>query len=432
MNKTLYDFSKSKEEEIDSTKHIEAEPPEAEPSNKSEKIDATPWVERHKPQKTDEIVGQDNAVADVQAYVKNFKKGQKALLLHGPPGTGKTVLAYALAFELDYELLEMNASDLRTKATVSEKIGHAVRQQSLLQKKGKIVLIDEVDGIYGTADRGGLLAIYEIIKESNYPVILTANDIWGKKMGTLRSKCKSVALKKVGIRDQAKLLAEISGKEKIDSDKDALHELARRADGDVRAAINDLQSLSFFGKITMGSLSTLASRDRRNEIFQTLLAIFKSSNPEFVMKSFWSSDKSPEEIFQWLAENITNEYERPDEVASAFDALSRADVFTGRIVHNQAWRLQRYASELMALGVSSAKHEKYKKFTRYMPPSILMKMGRSKITRAMRDQVAEKVGEACHCSKKRAIEQFPYLSIILEGGDLGFGADESAFLAQLE
>jgi len=126
----------------------------------------------------------------------------------------------------------------------------------------------------------------------------------------------------------------------------------------------------------------------------------------------------------WIAENIPNEYEKPEEIAAAYDKLSRADVFRGRIIHTQAWGLQAYSNELMTFGVANAKKEKYRKFTRYVPPKILQKMGASKSERSERDSIARLIGKKLHCSKRRSIEQFPYLSLILKKKQLELPLDD--------
>ncbi|MFH1424962.1 MAG: replication factor C large subunit [archaeon] len=381
--------------------------------------ESTPWTEKYRPNKLSEIAGHEKAIEIVLSYVKNFKKGAKPPLLHGPTGNGKTSLAIALANEFDYELVEMNASDFRTKNSIKEKLGHASGQQSLLQKKGKIILIDEIDGVHGNSDRGGLPAIYEIIKESSYPVLITANDAWKPKLSLLRKKCKTIKLEPVGIREATKKLMEIAGLENLKIGKDVVAEIARRSEGDLRAALNDLQCVTNGVKdVKFEDLDSMGVRDREKEITQVLMAIFKSKDSKFIMDTLFSFGKNPEEIFNWLAENIPNEYEKPDEIAKAYDHLSRADVFSRRIMRTQSWGLLKYYNDHIALGVSSAKHEKYSKFTKYAPPSIIMKMGRSKIARATRDAIAAKIGAELHCSKKRAIEQFPYLAMISKDSEL--------------
>ncbi len=387
-------------------------------------ISFLPWVEKYRPQKLKDILGQDSAIQELLKWIKNFKKEKnRAIILHGQAGNGKTALATALANELNYELIQMNASDFRTEAAINEKIGHAVSQQSLVQKKGKIVLIDEIDGIYGTADRGGISALQKIIRTTNYPVIFTANDIWQDKLRFLRVGCKLIQMRKVDLRTIAKRLKEISDLEGIKIKENILHEIARRAEGDLRAAINDLQTFGI-KKVAEGDLKTLAGREKEVPIFETLLAVFKSKDWKIIQKAFFNSDKAPDEILMWIAENIPNEYEKPEEIAAAYDKLSRADVFRGRIIHNQAWGLQAFSNELMTFGVATAKKEKYRKFTRYSPPKILQKMGATKGARTARDEIAYLVGKKLHCSKKRTIEQFPYLSLILKKKSLNLPLDE--------
>ncbi len=384
----------------------------------------TPLSEKHRPQKLKDIVGQDSALQELLKWIKNFKKEKhRAIILHGPAGNGKTALAQALANELSYELIQMNASDFRTEKAIMEKIGHAVTQSSLVQKRGKIILIDEIDGIYGTSDRGGISALQKIIRTTNYPVIFTANDVWIDKLRFLRLGCKLIQMKKVDLRTIAKRLGEIAEAEGIKIKEAIMHELARRAEGDLRAAINDLQTLSG-RKITDADLDLIPGREKEVPIFETLLAIFKSKDWKIIQNALFSSDKDPDEILLWVAENIPNEYERPEEIAAAYDMLSKADRFRGRIIHNQAWGLQAFSNELMSLGVALSKKEKYRKFTRYMPPKILQKMGASRAERGARDAVAEVVGKKLHCSKKRAIAQFPYLSLILKKKGLELQLDE--------
>ena len=79
---------------------------------------------------------------------------------------------------------------MRNKLQLKETLKPAIEQQSLL-KKGKIILIDEVDGIVGE-DRGGVQELTDLIESSEYPIILTANDAWTKKLAPLRKKCVMV------------------------------------------------------------------------------------------------------------------------------------------------------------------------------------------------------------------------------------------------
>src|SRR3989344_3959348 len=141
------------------------------------------FVHKYKPKTLKEIYGQDLAIKKLKANV--LKK--TPTLLHGDVGTGKTSSVYALANELQYEILELNSSDFRNKEQINSIIGGAIQQQSLF-KKGKIILVDELDGISGTKDRGGLQALMKLIPEIRTSLVLVSNDIWDNKFSTLRKK----------------------------------------------------------------------------------------------------------------------------------------------------------------------------------------------------------------------------------------------------
>lgn len=385
----------------------------------------SPWAEKYRPKKLQDVVGQTSAIQELLSWLKNFKREKnKSVILHGPEGSGKTALVQALANETSYELIQMNASDFRTESAVQEKIGNASRQQSLLQRKGKIILVDEVDGVHGNSDRGGVSALQKIIKETNFPIIMTANDVWKPNLKGLRFSCKLIQMRKVDIRTISSQLKKIAELEGIKIKEAIINEISRRAEGDLRAAINDLQTFSQIKSGAEEDLEILSGRDKETPIYSTLMAIFKSKNFEMIRNALDSSDKDFDEILLWIEENIANEYEKPEEIAKAFDSISRADIFRGRIIHSQNWSLQRYSNELMSYGVATAKKEKYQKFVKYSPPFILQKMSATMGSRAMRKDVAEKIGGKLHCSRKRAIEQFPYFSIILKNKMLELPLEE--------
>ncbi|HDH28593.1 MAG TPA: AAA family ATPase, partial [Euryarchaeota archaeon] len=167
------------------------------------------WVEKHRPQKLSDLVGNPRTLARISEWTHEFKDGEakkKALLLHGPPGSGKTSAAIALSEELGFELVETNASDVRTKDAVERKVGFAASLASLdPESKGKIILIDEVDGIHGRSDFGGLAAVKKIIKSSKEPVILLANDAWSLP-ADFRALCELLEFKRIDRRAVLKVL----------------------------------------------------------------------------------------------------------------------------------------------------------------------------------------------------------------------------------
>jgi len=141
-----------------------------------------PLIEKYRCNKFEDIKGQDIAIQEVKNFFRMFP-AKKALILNGPVGTGKTSIALALAKEEGLELFELNASDLRNRSSLEAVLRPSVEQQSLF-KKSKVILMDEADGITGS-DRGGVPELIALISKTNFPIIITANDIWQKKFSLL-------------------------------------------------------------------------------------------------------------------------------------------------------------------------------------------------------------------------------------------------------
>src|SRR3989344_5102025 len=119
---------------------------------------AKSWVEKYAPKKISQIIGQDSCIEKLRENIKNFKAKRKAAIIYGPSGCGKTIAVHALANELNLELIEVNASDTRNKEQIEQIVGNASKQRSLFFSS-KIILLDEIDGLSGSQDRGGISAI---------------------------------------------------------------------------------------------------------------------------------------------------------------------------------------------------------------------------------------------------------------------------------
>lgn len=373
------------------------------------------WVQKYKPRNLKEFVNQKDSLEQFLKWIKNWKSRSKAILLYGPPGSGKTVLVESYANENKLDLIEMNASDVRSAKQIRETLGRSMTQQSLF-KRGKIFLIDEVEGLFGKEDFGGVGEVVDIIRESNFPLVLTCNSPWHAKLRQLRNYCLFVQLKKIPVWDVEKRLKEICDRENIKCDKDFLRQLARRAEGDLRSAINDLETLSQGKKeVTVRDLEFLGYRERETNIFDALKMIFKTKTALAAKLSINDVDKDPDEIFWWIENNIANEYEKPEEIAKAFDMLSRADIFKRRISYQQNWKLKAYMIDLMTGGVATAKKEMYRKFTKYQYPSNIMVLGRTKIERKELKDLLKKMSEELHCSTKTVRRDFlPFFKIMLK------------------
>jgi len=372
------------------------------------------WVVKYKPKFLKEFVNQNEALRKFLNFIKKWKKG-KALLFYGPPGTGKTCLIEAYANEKNLEFIELNASDWRSKTQIEKILSETINTKPLF-KKGKIIFIDEIDGLAGREDVGGVGAIIKLIKESRFPIILTANDPWKSKLKILRNYCELIEFKKVSVFDIEKRLMFIARKENIKVDKIVLRELARRSEGDLRAAITDLEIVSR-GKneIRLKDLEVLGFREKEKIIFDVLKNIFKTSSARSASLALMNVDKDPAEIFWWIEENILNEYEKAEEIAKAYEALSKADLFRARITREQNWKFLKYMIEIMTAGVALSKKEMYRKFTRYKYPSKLIVLGRTKFERREEKEKLLELSKELHCSTRKIRKEFlPFLKIFMK------------------
>src|SRR3989344_2076617 len=373
-----------------------------------------PWSIKYQPHSLSEIVGQERAVLQVQKFITDYKsQKKKALILNGPPGCGKTSSVVAASRELNMEIFEVNASDKRNKEHVESIVGNVLGQQSLFFKP-KLILIDEVDGLSGTEDRGGVQALLDVIEKSQFPIVMTANDVYSDKLKSLVKKCEVINLNFLKVEDIINILKKICDSEKIAYEENALTTIARKAQGDLRGAINDLEIVGrYVQKISEGNVINLAEREKKISIMNALVNVLKNKDIEIARHAFENIEGDLEDVFMWLDENMPKEYTK-EELAGGYDALSKADVFNGRIRKNQYWRFLVYIDALMSVGVAISKNENKKQFIRYERSSRPLTMWIMGNKYAKRKGIAQKLAHYTHSSSKSAIENLFYLKKMFE------------------
>ncbi len=375
-----------------------------------------PWIIKYQPARLKDVAGNSDAIRKIEEWFKTWKPGKKPLLLVGPPGVGKTTAAIALAKEHGLELLEMNASDVRDKKNIQRVAGLASEYGSLFAR-GRLILLDEVDGM-SSVDRGGVSAIIEVIKNSRYPIILTANDDYATPVRALLPYVEVVRFRKVNPLTIKAVLKRILDKEGIEVPDEVLDAVVKNASGNLKSAINDLEALvEGEKKVSKKVAEILAPRDREQDIFQALKIIFKTENFKTARAAVFNLDVDPDMLKAWIEENIPNEYEKPVEVAKAYYWLSRADIFSGRIIRRQNWSLLSYAMDLMTAGVALSKDQMYRKFTKYQFPQTIKYLSRTRQVRQIRYSLAKKIGKKMHASPDEVITvHLPYIREMIATG----------------
>lgn len=377
-----------------------------------------PWIKKYEPKNLNELVGQDLAIKQIKDFANNYKNSKKkAALLYGNTGTGKSCSIYALAKELNFEIIEMNASDFRNKDKIDLTIGNALKQGSLFFTS-KIILIDDVDGLSGTKDRGGLSEILALIQKSKYPIFMTIQNPWDYKYNSLRSKCELIEFKDLDYKEIYLVLKKICDNENIKYEEEILKTFSRRVGNDLRSAINDLQTLTNNNQLDKEALDEITQRNKTEKITEALLKIFKTTNANISLDAVDKIDEDHEKLLLWIDENLPKEYTKSEDLALAYDKISRADVFNGRIKRRQHWRFLVYINVLLSAGISVSKKEKYKHYVKYAPTQKLLKLWKANMKYQKRKAIALKVASLIHSSQKETLSKtLPYVSLIMKNDE---------------
>ena len=411
------------------------------------------WTEKYRPSNLNEVVGNPKAVEDLRAWARVWKTSvpvKKAVVLMGDPGIGKTSAAIALANEMGWGLLEMNASDQRS--------GDAIRSIALKgayfntfnseggylsAKDGgrKLVVLDEADNLFGREDRGALPAINELIRETKQPVILIVNDFYAlsKKGSAIKTDTLQISFMHPKTETIVKVLRKIAAAENVDVQDSSLRTMAENSNGDMRAAVRNLESLAL-GRdtITDEDAGKLSDRLVKRNIYDLMNATFRKNDAKEARRLMRDVDETPDHIMLWMDENLPHEYKEPGDLVRGYEKLSRADIFLGRVSRRQYYGMWSYAGDMMSAGVATAKFGKTRNVERFRFPMYLMKMSRSKGVRATKGSACMKLAVMMHTSTKRVSQDvLPSLKLILRNDpefrawlvkDADLEAEELAFI----
>lgn len=384
-------------------------------------MDTAAWTSKYKPQSLKDVVGNEEVQAKFVQWLGLWKTGipaQRATFLHGPPGVGKTVTVECSASDFGFELVEKNASDYRTEEKIRRFAGLASQYSGFFGKR-RIILLDEMDGVHGTVDRGAIPAITRIIKDTRVPIVLTANNFWDRRFAAFRNKKQILILefKKPPAREVLKHLKKIVLQEEIAAEEEALKFIVNRNQGDVRAAVNDLQALAQGKtKLTYDDVSWLAHRDRKEIIFSVLRQTVYGKNCETARRSIEAADVDLDMFFEWIYENAPHHLNAASDLSKAMAALASADTYRARIRRTRNWKLLPYMIDHMTAGVAMAREKS--KSSGWIPfrfPQRMRMLSTTRGARRMKKDIGRKIGRRLHMSSGASQRDIlPFLRIIFE------------------
>lgn len=297
------------------------------------------WSEKYRPQNISDMIGNEESRSSIIEWFTKWKKGTKPLLLVGPPGIGKTTIAYLTAKQFQYDMVGLNASDVRSKSRINEILSPVLGNVSILGIP--MIFIDEVDGIHGRGDYGGAEALIEILKEPTVPIVLAANSDTSDKMKSIKKVVKTISFKPIPPRLMKIYLENILKKENVTLSPGSIIKVIDRSRGDVRSMINLTQSLvTGFNPQTEKSFESINVEDGIN-------TFFKANSLDEARGVLYSMQIDPKlKIDAFYSSIVTSNLDNQT-LAKLLEIISEADMLYGKIMQTQNWRLLRYLNEIL-------------------------------------------------------------------------------------
>ena len=330
------------------------------------------WSDSYRPTRIQDMVGNEEARSYVAKWLLRWVDGTKPLILAGPPGVGKTTVVKAVSRQFGYDLIEMNASDTRNRGILTETIVPILKNRSLISEK-TLLFLDEIDGISGRQDAGGIESLAVLIKEPTVPIIMAANsrDI---KLRALNRLCKVVEFDRVHPSLLLLFLNYVMKREgKIIQTKDLL-QIVRNSNGDIRALLNAAQSwisgynskrdTSFSIDISLAITNFLAA-PTIEAARETLINIDGGYyDPHYGQ----SPEQRRKDILSAVFSTIVSSRLEINEVAAALDVLSKSDLIIGRVFKRRHWDLLRYLHRIISHGLFHHISNKNISYNQYSQP----------------------------------------------------------------
>ncbi|XP_033105494.1 replication factor C subunit 1-like [Anneissia japonica] len=228
------------------------------------------WVDKYKPKNIKQIIGQHGDKSNVKKLMRWLKEwdthnatgtsikgkynrdtgaGCKAALLSGPPGIGKTTSATLVCKEVGYSFVEFNASDTRSKKSLQTVVSELLDNQDIttlmsrnltVKNQKHCLIMDEVDGMAGNEDRGGMQELIQLIKSSKIPIICMCNDRMHQKIRSLANHCFDLRFQRPQVKQIKASMMSVACKEGIKIPPQAMDDIIIASNQDIRQVLHNL------------------------------------------------------------------------------------------------------------------------------------------------------------------------------------------------
>ena len=440
------------------------------------------WTERHRPSSERQLEGNEAQRKKIRAWLNEWSDAvpkKPGLLLIGPPGVGKTSVARAVASDMNWQVIELNASDARNAGAIRKAATNASTHGSLFNpsasKSNKtLILLDEVDHLSGglraisdervssvvrgeakesqelKGDSGGKAELLNLLSKTRQPVILACNDemgLWGRSSSSWRTArdrfskyLTIVRFERVSNESLRRVALRVLKQEGYTSDPGAIEELINNNPGDLRALVRDLQVMCSLisDNLTVETVKENLSagvRDTSVEIFPGLDMLYRSKTAAKAVKVAQSLDKDPEDMTAWISWNNGVVFTDKNAIRRGSKSLTVADNLLTSRFRNTAHRSWYWSSNLSSLSasVTSKKAIEGRIFCTY--PGFLRRD-----SAWVKRTVIDRLTATCGCSKKTAREEILPPLIAIQSQDpndfsislsLGLSAEEHAAISGL-
>uniref|UniRef100_A0A4W3J377 Replication factor C subunit 1 n=1 Tax=Callorhinchus milii TaxID=7868 RepID=A0A4W3J377_CALMI len=232
------------------------------------------WVDKYKPTALKNIIGQQGEQSCANKLLRWLKdwhrnnsggnkpiakfhrfggrddgSSSKAALLSGPPGVGKTTTATLVCMNLGFSYVELNASDTRSKNSLKEVVAESLNNTTITGfyygasssvSSKHVLIMDEVDGMAGNEDRGGVQELIALIKQTKIPIICMCNDRNHPKIRSLANYCFDLRFPRPRLEQIKGAMMTVAYKEGLKIPPPAMNEIILAANQDIRQVLHNI------------------------------------------------------------------------------------------------------------------------------------------------------------------------------------------------